>query len=150
MPPDPPSPSAITDVGGPPDDTQGAPGCVGCSLGGDSPGSPDGLPDAADRAGGEGLPIRVGGVIQPPTRVRRVAPVFPEIARAARVQGVVILECVIGPDGRVTDVHVLRGQPLLERAAIDAVRQWLYRPTRLNGQPVAVVMTVTVTFTMPP
>jgi protein TonB len=66
------------------------------------------------------------------------------------VQGVVILECVIGPDGRVTDVHVLRGQPLLERAAIDAVRQWLYRPTRLNGQPVAVVMTVTVTFTMPP
>jgi protein TonB len=81
-------------------------------------------------------------------KVRHVAPVFPEIAKAAHVQGVVVIDCIIGPDGRVADVRVLHGHPLLERAAVDAVRQWLYRPSRLNGQAVAVVMTVTVTFTI--
>jgi TonB family protein len=150
MPPDAPSPSDTTEVGGPPDDAQGAHACVGCSFGGESAGNPNGLPDATERAGVAGLPIRVGGFVQPPTKVRDVAPVYPDIAKAAHVQGVVILECVIGPDGRVTDVHVLRGQPLLEGAAVDAVRQWLYRPPRLNGRPIAVVMTVTVKFTIPP
>jgi|TARA_Y100000031_G_C7944646_1_gene258686 protein TonB len=64
------------------------------------------------------------------------------------VSGVVILEAVIGPDGRVRDVRVLRSAPLLDRAAIAAVRQWEYTPTLLNGVPVPVVMTVTVTFTL--
>jgi protein TonB len=74
--------------------------------------------------------------------------VYPPVAQAARVQGVVILEAVIGPTGLVTDVNVLRSVPLLDDAAISAVRQWVYTPTLLNGVPVPVIMTVTVNFTM--
>jgi len=62
------------------------------------------------------------------------------------VQGVVILECTISPQGRVNDVKILRGIPLLDQAAVEAVRQWVYTPTLLNGVPVPVIMTVTVNF----
>ncbi|HJN45468.1 MAG: hypothetical protein CL477_16275 [Acidobacteria bacterium] len=93
-------------------------------------------------------PLVVGGAITRPERTRSVEPVYPRVAQAARVSGVVILEAVIGPDGRVRDVRVLRSAPLLDRAAIAAVRQWEYTPTLLNGVPVPVVMTVTVTFTL--
>lgn len=91
-------------------------------------------------------PIRVGGTITRPERVRDTPPVYPAIARAANVEGTVVLEAVISVDGAVQDVRVLRSIPLLDRAAVDAVRQWLFTPTRLNGEPVPVVMTVTVTF----
>lgn len=91
-------------------------------------------------------PVRVGGNIQAPTKVTNVDPRYPPVAQAARVQGVVILEAVIGPDGRVTDVKVLRSVPLLDEAAIEAVRQWTYTPTLLNGVAVPVIMTVTVNF----
>jgi protein TonB len=74
--------------------------------------------------------------------------VYPSIAQSARVQGVVILEATIGVEGRVQDVKVLRSIPLLDQAAIDAVKQWQYTPTTLNGVPVPVVMTVTVTFAL--
>ena len=79
--------------------------------------------------------MRVGGAIQPPRKVRDVAPDYPPVARSARVEGVVILEAVIGADGRVTDVRVLRSIALLNAAAIEAVRQWQFTPTRLNGEP---------------
>jgi protein TonB len=62
------------------------------------------------------------------------------------VQGVVVIEATIGADGRVKDAHVLRSVPLLDEAALAAVRQWVYTPTRLNGEPVSVIMTVTVHF----
>jgi protein TonB len=62
------------------------------------------------------------------------------------VQGVVILECTISPQGKVTDVKVLRGIPLLNESAVQAVQQWVYTPTLLNGVPVPVIMTVTVNF----
>ena len=91
-------------------------------------------------------PVRVGGNISPPRRVIDVAPVYPPIARAARVEGVVILEAVIGEDGGVRDVRVLRSIPLLDAAAVEAVRQWGFTPTLLNGEPVPVVMTITVAF----
>ena len=93
-------------------------------------------------------PVRVGGNISPPAKVTDVPPVYPTVAQAARVQGVVILEAVIGTDGRVTDVKVLRSVALLDDAAIAAVRQWEYMPTLPNGVPVPVIMTVTVNFTM--
>ena len=83
-----------------------------------------------------------------PERVRYVPPVYPDVARAARIEGTVILEAVIGTDGAVREVRVLRPAPFLEAAAVEAVRQWLFTPTRLNGEPVPVVMTVTVTFTL--
>lgn len=91
-------------------------------------------------------PIRVGDGITAPTKIHDVAPAYPAIAQSARVQGVVIIQATIGVDGTVVDAKVLRSMPLLDAAALDAVRQWRYTPTRLNGAPVAVVMTVTVNF----
>jgi protein TonB len=93
-------------------------------------------------------PVRVGGAIRQPTRLKNVNPVYPPIAQSARVQGVVIIEATIGTDGRVQDARVLRSIPLLDAAALDAVRQWQYTPTLLNGVPVPVIMTVTVNFTL--
>ena len=91
-------------------------------------------------------PVRVGGNIIAPTKTKNIDPVYPAVAQAARVSGVVILEAVIGPDGRVTNVNILRSVPLLDDAAVAAVRQWEYTPTLLNGVPVPVIMTVTVNF----
>lgn len=93
-------------------------------------------------------PVRVGGVIRAPLKVRDVAPVYPQIAQAARVQGIVILEATIGADGQVMNARVLRSVPLLDQSAMDAVRQWQFTPTLLNGVPVPVVMTVTVSFVL--
>ena len=81
-------------------------------------------------------------------RRKNVKPVYPPIAQSARVQGVVIIEATIGPDGRVKDAKVLRSIPLLDQAALDAVKQWEFTPTLLNGVPVPVIMTVTVNFTL--
>jgi len=93
-------------------------------------------------------PIRVGGNIRPPEKTRDVSPLYPAIAQSARVQGIVIIEATIGADGRVTNATVLRSIPLLDTAALTAVRQWEFTPTLLNGIPVAVIMTVTVNFTL--
>lgn len=93
-------------------------------------------------------PVRVGGNVGVPTKIRDSKPIYPPIAQSARVQGVVILEAIIGPDGDVANARVLRSIPLLDAAAISAVSQWQFTPTLLNGQPVAVLMTVTVNFTL--
>jgi len=95
-------------------------------------------------------PLRVGGDISPPTNIRRVNPQYPPDALAERVQGVVIMEVTIDEAGRVADARVLRSIPLLDQAAIDAVRQWEFTPTLLNGVAVPIIMTVTIQFTMPP
>jgi TonB family protein len=93
-------------------------------------------------------PIRVGGPIKPPTQTKRVAPPYPPEAQAAGVQGVVIMEATIGVDGKVTDVRVLRSIPLLDKAAMDAVRQFEYTPTVIDGVTVPVIMTVTINFAL--
>jgi protein TonB len=92
--------------------------------------------------------VRVGGNIKPPQKLKHVNPVYPPIAQSARVQGIVIIEATIGPSGAVQDAKVLRSIPLLDQAALDAVRQWQFTPTLLNGVPVPVIMTVTVQFTL--
>jgi TonB family protein len=92
--------------------------------------------------------VRVGGRIAPPQKTKDVRPVYPEIARAARVQGVVIMEVTVGVDGKVTDAKVLRSIPLLDAAALDAVKRWEFAPTLLKGVPVPIIMTVTVQFTL--
>jgi protein TonB len=91
-------------------------------------------------------PLRVGGDIRAPRKLQHVAPVYPAIAAQARVSGTVILEATIAPTGEVVDVRVLRSVPLLDAAAVAAVRQWRYDAPRLNGTPVAVLLTVTVQF----
>jgi protein TonB len=107
-----------------------------------------GLPDAPPPPPPPQAPVRVGGNIKAPQKVKDVKPVYPSIAQSARVQGVVIIEATIGPDGKVKDAKVLRSIPLLDQAALDAVRQWEFTPTLLNGVPVPVIMTVTVNFTL--
>lgn len=92
--------------------------------------------------------LRIGGEIRPPAKIKDVAPVYPPIARAAHVEGIVIIEATIGTTGEVLDATILRSVPLLDDAALDAVRQWEFTPTLLNGSPVSVVMTVTVRFTL--
>jgi protein TonB len=91
-------------------------------------------------------PLPVGGAVKAPRKVRDVLPVYPAIARAARAQGTVILEAVITKEGRVRDVRIEHSIPMLDAAAMDAVRQWQYTVPTLNGQPVDVRMTVTVHF----
>ncbi|MBI2356095.1 MAG: energy transducer TonB [Candidatus Doudnabacteria bacterium] len=93
-------------------------------------------------------PVPVGGNIRPPQRLEHVPPEYPAIARTARVQGIVIIQATINETGRVVEVEVLRSIPLLDQAALDAVRQWRYTPTLLNGKPVPVITTVTVQFTL--
>jgi protein TonB len=74
--------------------------------------------------------------------------VYPAVAQDAGVQGVVIIEALIGVSGKVTNARVLRSVPLLDQAALDAVMLWEFTPTRLNGELVPVIMTVTVQFTL--
>ena len=93
--------------------------------------------------------VRVGAGVLAPTRVKNVNPFYPPMAVSARVQGVVILEVRIEPDGRVCDARLLRSIPLLDQAALDAVLQWEFTPTLLNGAPVPVLVTTTVNFTLP-
>ena len=92
--------------------------------------------------------VRVGGDIRAPRQVKRVNPVYPEEAKKAGVSGVVILDATIGTDGSVVKAVILRSIPMLDQAALDAVYQWEYEPTLLNGEPVEVVMTVTVNFAL--
>jgi len=93
-------------------------------------------------------PLRVGGNISPPTKIRDVRPEYPPVAFDAGVMGVVIVEVTVDGKGLVVNTKVLRSVPLLDQAALDAVRQWQFTPTLLNGSPVPVIMTVTVNFTL--
>ena len=93
-------------------------------------------------------PIRRGGNVQAANLIYQVNPVYPVLARQARVQGVVVMEAVINKSGSIESLHVLTGHPLLNQAALDAVKQWKYRPTMLNGEPVEVITTVTVIFSL--
>ena len=93
--------------------------------------------------------VKVGGQVRPPIRIKEVAPVYPAIAQSARVTGDVVIEATVDEEGKVADARVVKSVPLLDQAALDAVKQWEYRPSLLNGVPTPVVMTVTVKFTRP-
>jgi protein TonB len=93
-------------------------------------------------------PVRAGELVRPPQKTVDVRPVYPDLARIAHVQGTVVLEAVLDTRGRVDQVRVTRSSPLLDQAAIDAVRQWRYTPSTLHGVPVEVLMTITVTFNL--
>jgi protein TonB len=92
--------------------------------------------------------VRVGHGVREPRKIVDVAPIYPPIALSARIEGAVILEAVINERGEIERVKVLRSQPLLDGAAVDAVRRWRYSPTLLNGAPVSVLMTITINFTL--
>ena len=91
-------------------------------------------------------PVRAVGEIKPPRLIKEVKPIYPEDARQKRVEGTVILEATTDIYGRVQKVEVLRSIPLLDQAAIDAVRQWIYEPEIIEGKPRGIIFTITVTF----
>ena len=93
-------------------------------------------------------PVRAHTLVRAPMKTRHVDPIYPPIAQAARVQGIVIIEATISPEGKIVNARILRSVPLLDQAALDAVRQWEFTPSQLNGVPVPVIMTVTVQFTL--
>ena len=95
-------------------------------------------------------PIRLHAGMQAPRKIVNVPPRYPTHAQLAHIEGVVVLDAVIDQTGRVTDVHVTRSIQALDQAAIDAVRQWRFTPTLLNGEPVSILLTVTVRFTLGP
>jgi periplasmic protein TonB len=140
------APAAVTPETGAENRTGGVPGGV---QGGVVGGVVGGMVGGALTSGsGTGPPVRVGGKLQPPRKIKDVKPVYPDGALPSRSQGAVVLDVTIGPDGKVKDVKVIHSVPTLDQAAIDAVRQWEYTPPTLNGAAVAVIMTVVVNFAM--
>jgi periplasmic protein TonB len=92
--------------------------------------------------------VRAGVDVKEPRKLKNVAPVYPDVAARGKVEGVVILELAIRPDGRVEEVRVLRSIPLFDEAAVTAARQWVFSPTLLSGVPVSVTMSVSVRFSL--
>jgi periplasmic protein TonB len=92
--------------------------------------------------------IKLGGQVQAAKIILQPQPVYPALARQARIQGTVVLHAIIGTDGRVNELLVISGHPLLVQAALDSVKQWRYQPTLLNNQPVEVDTTITVSFVL--
>jgi len=93
-------------------------------------------------------PIRVGGNVTAANIIKQTKPVYPPLAKAARVQGTVKFQATISKDGTIQNLQLLGGPPLLVQAAMQAVQQWQYKPTLLNGDPVEVITTIDVNFTL--
>jgi len=98
----------------------------------------------ADAAG----TVRVGGDVAAPERIHYVPPKYPEEAKKKRVEGRVVVDVEIGTDGNVAGAGVVKSNPRFDAAAVEAVKQWKFKPTILRGKPVKVVMTITVAFTL--
>jgi protein TonB len=92
--------------------------------------------------------IKQGGQVTAASIITQTHPVYPPLARQARIQGTVVLSAIIDKEGKVAQLSVVSGHPLLVQAALDAVKQWRYKPTLLNGDAVEVDTTISVTFTM--
>jgi protein TonB len=123
-------------------------GVVGSLLHGIEEARPPAERPATQEARKETAPvrIRVGGEVQDALLVHRIVPAYPSIAKQTRTQGTVVLTAVISREGRVAQLQVISGNVLLVQAAVDAVKQWRYRPTMLNGEPVEVLTTIEVNF----
>lgn len=116
----------------------------------------DGIGDTASSVGGTagasaghvGGPLRIGGTIGPPRKIKDVKPSYPQIAVFQQARGTIVIDITIGTDGKVQDARIVQSVPLLDQAALEAVRQWEYEPTRVDGFLVTVVMTVIVNFSI--
>jgi TonB family protein len=106
------------------------------------------FPETFDAALARLAPLRVGRDVATPTRLKDAKPVYPPIAQSARVQGVVLIEAILGEAGTVVNARVVRSIPLLDAAALDAVSRWQFVPTQVDGHPVAVLMILTVNFVL--
>ena len=142
----PPSSSGVVGgvVGGVPG---GAPGVVLGGVLGAIGSAPPPPPPVKEKPAGPQR-IRVGGNVQQANLIRKVTPLYPPLAKQARIQGVVRFTAIIGKDGTIQNLQLVSGHPLLVEAAKQAVSQWQYKPTLLNGDPVEVVTTIEVNFTL--
>jgi periplasmic protein TonB len=139
----PPDVGAVGVVGGVPGGVPG--GSAGGVLGGIIGGVGSNLPPPPKSAPAR---VRVGGNVQAASLVRQVMPLYPAIAKTAHVSGTVMLHAIISKDGSVESLEYISGPQLLMKSAMDAVRQWRYKPTMLNGEPVEVDTTISVVFTL--
>jgi len=139
----PPDVGAVGVVGGVPGGVPG--GSAGGVLGGIIGGVGSNLPPPPKSAPAR---VRVGGNVQAASLVRQVMPLYPSIAKTAHVSGTVMLHAIISKDGSVESLEYISGPQLLMKNAMDAVRQWRYKPTMLNGEPVEVDTTISVVFTL--
>lgn len=103
---------------------------------------------SAETAKRPSAPITVGGDVQMAKLIRKVIPEYPPLARSARISGVVRLIGAIAKDGTIRNLQLVSGHPILARAAMEAVAQWVYKPTLLNGNPVEVIAPIEVSFTL--
>jgi protein TonB len=139
------APGTVGVVGGVGDAGGAAGGVIGGVLGGVPGAPPPPPPPAPKKPTG---PMRVGGQVAEANLIRKVQPTYPALAKSARVQGTVEFTAVISKEGNIENLQLVRGHPLLVNAARDAVLQWKYRPTQLNGQPVEVITDIIVNFTL--
>jgi protein TonB len=139
----PPLPAGSGVIGGVPGGIPG--GQLGGVIGG-IVGSTSNLPSAPKVQLAAPKRVRVSQGVTTGLLLHKVEPTYPVIARTAKVQGTVVLNAVIDKEGDIRDIRLITGHPLLVTAAIEAVRQWHYRPYLLNGEPVEVETTVTVNF----
>ena len=109
---------------------------------------PPAVPGVRDATGNVPQRLRVGGNVQSANLINKVTPVYPPLAKQARIQGTVSFAVIIGKDGAIQDMTLISGHPLLVPAATDAVKQWVYKPTLLNGQPTEVETQIDVNFTL--
>jgi protein TonB len=123
-------------------------GVLGGVLGGIPSAAPPPPPPAKEKPKAPSGPIRVGGNVQAAKLVRQPKPVYPPLAKQARIQGAVKFTAIIGKDGTIQNLQLLSGHPLLVQAATEAVKQWVYQPTLLNGEAVEVVTQIDVNFTL--
>jgi protein TonB len=93
-------------------------------------------------------PLRVGGNVQAANLLKKATPTYPALAKSARIQGTVRFTAIIGKDGTIQNLTLVSGHPMLVQSATDAVKQWVYRPTLLNGEPVEVITQIDVNFTL--
>jgi protein TonB len=92
--------------------------------------------------------IRVGGNVEAASLINKVTPIYPPIAKTAHVSGTVVLHAIISKEGTIQELQYVSGPPLLMKSAMDAVKEWRYKPTMLNGDPVEVDTTIDVVFTL--
>jgi protein TonB len=137
-----PAGAAIADAGVP----GGVEGGVASGVVGSVPATVEGIPLPPPPPPVSHDPVRIGGQVQAPALLKRVEPIYPAIAQMAAIDGIVILDAIVDEHGRIQSLKVLRGHPLLAKAATEAVQQWEYEPLKLNGTPTAFELTVSLWF----
>ena len=123
-------------------------GGIGVGLGSLGVGAPPPPPPPEVKQAQVTKQIRVGGNVQAANLIKKITPVYPALAKSARIQGTVRFTAIIGKDGTIQNLQLVSGHPMLVQSATEAVKQWVYRPTLLNDEPVEVITQIDVNFTL--